>query len=352
MTTNASLNGIVLNYQSNFYTVKVEKTEYRCFLKGILKKEGTSVFVGDMVTIDNHDDVNLSARIIKVLPRTSLLTRPKIANIDKAIIVASIKNPSLDFQQLDRYLTQIQLANIQPVICISKIDLNNEPSELEKIEAVYASLHIPVYFTSIQNPEEIHNLFNDIKGYKVVLAGLSGVGKSSLLNAFNPDLKLSTGKVSIKLQHGQHTTRYVSLIDLGMNTLVADTPGFSYLKFDETMPRDIEKVFAEFEPFSKECHYDNCLHLDESGCAIEANIEKISPSRMESYRIFQEEARMGEEIMLAKSQKHEYGYKTLAKGKNEDLQILKLSEKQRTVSRRKQKQHIGNDWHFEDATLE
>lgn len=309
------------------------------------------MLVGDRVVLDSVDDTNQSARITQVLERSNQLSRPKIANITKAVVVCAVDNPPLELTQLDRYLTHVVLADIAPVLCISKVDLTQNPALPSQIDAIYAPLDIPVHFTSIRQPESVSKLFEELHGEIVVLAGLSGAGKSSLLNAYQPGLSLAVGEVSEKIQRGQHTTRQVSLIALDESTYVADTPGFSLLKFDTVSPAALESAFPEFAPYRAHCRFDNCLHLDEADCAVREHLSDIPASRYDSYRNFQEEAKEYAETVSTTSQKQEYGYKTLTKGKAEELQILKLSQKQRAASRRTEKQRLL-DWETEDDTLE
>ncbi len=324
---------------------------YQCFLRGVLKKEGSEVLVGDQVVVDSLDEANLAGRVVQVLERHSQLSRPKIANITDALVVASISNPAFDFVQTDRYLTHIQLAGIQPCLCISKADLAASREDIAAIRAVYEPLGIPVFSTSIFTPETVSGVFSHLEGKTVVLAGPSGAGKSSLLNAIQPDLNLRVQETSEKLQRGQHTTRHVTLIELCTKTYVADTPGFSYLKFDTVMPKTLESVFPEFVPYRTHCRFQDCLHLDEEACAVKADLETLAESRYESYVLFQAEAQEGVEVAQNTSNKQEYGYKTLKRGKQKQVQILKLHEKQREASRRTKKQQI-QDWTSEDGTLE
>jgi ribosome biogenesis GTPase / thiamine phosphate phosphatase len=349
MTQQTFQNGIVLYYQSNFYTVKVGTDEYQCFLKGILKKEGIDILAGDTVLLDNLDTQNLSGRIVQVLERQTQLSRPKVANITKALIIASIKSPLLSLEQLDRYLTHIQLANVTPMICISKIDLAESPAEILKIRNIYEALGVSVFTTSIRDSSSIGTLFETLKGEIVVFAGPSGVGKSSLLNAYLPGIRLQVGAVSEKIERGQHTTRHVSLIAMDEQTYIADTPGFSFLKFNTVSPVELAQVFPDFTPYQEDCHFDNCLHLQEEGCAVLANRDKIAPTRYQSYMAFQEEAKGYEGTLLAAAQKKESGYKTLQKSNKGSIRILKLNEKQREGSRRTKKQQIA-DWSEEDES--
>lgn len=347
---NTPISGIVLSYQSNVYTVSLDGQHFQCVLKGMIKKSGADVLVGDRVLLDNLDAANMTGRIIQTRPRENVLLRPKIANVTRALMVCSIDNPPWSFEQVDRYLTQIQMAGIAPALCISKVDLAKSAADLAAIRDLYESLGVSTATTSIKTPESIQALFRQMQGQTVVLAGPSGVGKSSLLNALKPDLALAVKAISDKAKRGQHTTRHVALIRLDENTYVADTPGFSLLKFDTVLPQDVERVFPDFAPYRGQCRFDNCLHQDEADCAVKANLQYIAPSRYASYLAFLEEAKAHEAHQQASSQKQEYGYKTLKKGKKEDVQILKLQEKHRETSRRTRKQEIP-DWLPEDEAL-
>ncbi|MBY0403248.1 MAG: ribosome small subunit-dependent GTPase A, partial [Cyanobacteria bacterium] len=218
----------VLKYHSNFYYVEAEGVLYECFVKGILKKEGIEILVGDAVVLDNLDPDSGQGRIVEVLERTNVLTRPKIANIHQAIIVHPLEEPAFSPAQLDRYLTHVELAGLDPIICISKCDLAKNQEQLEEIKDLYhAKLGYPILFTSVHHPNSLAPLVEMTRGKVSVLAGLSGAGKSSLLNFLKPSLKLKTQEVSEKISRGQHTTRHVELIEIAEATYIADTPGFS-----------------------------------------------------------------------------------------------------------------------------
>jgi ribosome biogenesis GTPase len=313
---------------------------WQCVLKGLLKKGGESVMVGDHVTLDNLDAINQTARITGILPRTNQLDRPKIANIQHVLVVTALEQPPLSFTQIDRYLTHVWLAGLTPWLVITKADLSGEdPTVSTTLTALYTPLGVPVFMTSIHQAESIACLFERLHGTTSVLAGLSGAGKSSLLNAWRPDLSLTVGEVSEKLTRGRHTTRHVALLDVAPDTWVADTPGFSHLTFDRTTPSDLEAAFPDFAPWRVQCHFPDCLHMGETGCAVGVHLSNIAPSRYESYRAFQAEAGSGMEMLATTPQKDESGYKILSRGKQQpDTRILKLSSRQREVSRRTRRQ--------------
>jgi ribosome biogenesis GTPase len=341
----------VLKYHSNFYYVELEGIVYECSVKGLLKKEGTEILVGDTVVIDSRDETNHTARISRVEERFNMLSRPKIANIDQVVIVHPLEEPAFSPYQLDRYLTHVELAGLTPVICISKCDLAASPAALEEIRTLYeTTLDYSLVFTSVHQPQTMDRLWQVIDNKMSVLAGLSGAGKSSLLNRLNPDFQLKVQEVSDKIARGQHTTRHVELLEVRPDTYVADTPGFSNLKFNYVLPEQIEAVYRDFAPYRDSCEFSNCLHLDEPGCAVLENLDAVSETRYQSYQEMLDEARQYEQEVQATSRKNEFGYKTIHRKGKEALQILRLKEKSREASRRVMKQEIASI--FDEETEE
>ncbi len=335
--------GRVQKYHANFYYVDLQGRLFECQVRGLLKKEGTDVLVGDLVELDSVDEANQTARIVSVLERKSVIQRPKMANVDQAVVVYSLYEPDFDPKLADRYLTHIELAGMIPILCISKADLAKTPEELETIREMYQEkLGFSVIFTSIFQEEGLQRFLELAHGKVSVLAGPSGAGKSSLLNAIRPDFNLRVGDVSEKIARGQHTTRHVELLPVAEETFVADTPGFSYLKFNTILPQELEAIYRDFEPYRAQCAFSDCLHVDEEGCAVKAHWEHIIPSRYESYRDMLTEALLYKEQSQQSSGKEEYGYKTVSRKGKKDLQILRLKEKARESSRRTQKQQVNH----------
>ncbi len=341
------MRGRVRKYHSNFYYVEAEGLLYECAVRGLLKKEGTDVLVGDWVTLDNVDEANGTARVFEVLPRQNEISRPKMANVDQVVVVNSLREPDFDPCQLDRYLTHVALAGLSPVICLSKADLSDSQDELDEIRAVYAQgLGFKVLFSSVHQPQSLEAIRREAQDKVSVLAGPSGAGKSSLLNALQPSLKLRVGDVSEKIARGQHTTRHVELLVLAAGIYIADTPGFSNLKFNYALPEQVEAVFPDFEPFRARCAFSDCLHLDEADCAVRENLHEIALSRYESYQAIQEEAMQHRQELQSTSRKQEEAYKKLDR-KGREVKILRLKEKDRDASRRTQRQKVsllGQEW--------
>jgi ribosome biogenesis GTPase len=339
-----SLTGRVRKYHSNFYYVEAEGVLYECMLRGLIKKEGTEVLVGDEVRLDSVQPANKTARISEVLPRRNVISRPKMANADQVLVVYSLHSPEFDYQQANRYLTHIELAGLTPILCISKSDLANGQAERDAIFRLYAeALGYTVLFTSVHQPESLEQLRQMVRGKVTVLAGPSGSGKSSLLNALNPALQLRVGEVSEKIRRGQHTTRHVELLTPNPgdpDTLIADTPGFSNLKFNTVLPVHIARIYRDFSPWREQCAFSDCLHLDEEGCAVLDNRAQIAESRYETYCAIMEEARQYKAEADAASQKEEFGYKRIDR-KGKELKILRLKDKDRDLSRRRLKQQFS-----------
>ena len=282
--------GKVIKKHSDFIYVKSDAELFECKIRERLKKEKIEILVGDNVKIEEINPENNQAVITEVLERNNFLSRPAIANIDQIIIVASLFEPELDFIQLNRYLCMAKLHDIPAIICINKIDIDKNTDKKSKIPGIYEPLGYKIIFTSALEGLGMENFKKLLSDKTSVLSGMSGVGKSSLLNNLCPYLNLKTKDVSFKLKRGTHTTRHVELISISDSTYVADTPGFSYLKFDNIMPNKVNDLFNEIKALSKECYFSDCLHLNEKNCNVINNLDKIDSTRYESYKIFVEEA--------------------------------------------------------------
>jgi ribosome biogenesis GTPase / thiamine phosphate phosphatase len=279
--------GKIIKALSGFYYVANEDGIVQCRGRGVFRKNKVTPLVGDEVVYQAENDTE--GYILEVKDRKNELVRPPIANVDQAILVFSAVEPGFSTTLLDRFLVLVEYNHIEPLICITKMDLTNdeEKSRLEEYAEDYRKAGYEVIFTSSETSEGLEKLRPHIEGKISVFAGQSGVGKSSLLNAIRPDLELKTDDISSHLGRGKHTTRHVELITIN-NGLVADTPGFSSLEFTEIEAEELNSCFPDIAEFSEDCKFRGCLHMAEPKCSVKAAVESgILPEyRYEHYKDF------------------------------------------------------------------
>jgi len=337
--------GKIIKIHSNFYFAQIEDKIFECKIREKLKKEKINLCVGDLVKLEEVNHNSTQAVISELLERKNFITRPSISNIDQVIVVAGLEQPTLDFIQLNRFLTLSKIHSIPAIICINKVDLDNKSNIKNKILSIYASLGYQIIFTSIYNNDWIKAFKNILNSKISVLTGLSGVGKSSILNKIHPELNLKTRQVSEKSLKGTHSTRHVELLNIplghGQMARIADTPGFSYSKFDNVLPALIAAQFDEIKELSAGCHFDNCLHLEDSGCNVLQNLDKIDLSRYESYKIFTIEALEYKEKLTYKGHKIEKRFKILDTQDKEKIRIVKFGTQSKERSRKFEKQQLN-----------
>lgn len=254
---------------------------YECRARGIFRKNGVIPLAGDHAVISVLADGTGSLE--EILPRRNLLLRPPVANVDRLIIVVSVHDPEPNILIIDTIIAIAENSGIEPVLIFSKIDMQSADS----IYKIYLQSGITCFCTSSATGEGISGIKSFLTGKVTVLAGNSGVGKSSLLNAVFQDLHLQTGETSRKLGRGKHTTRQVELLKLKNGGYVADTPGFSSISLENSgvSKENLQYCFREFTPFLDRCRFTSCSHTCEKGCAVLQAVKdgKISQSRHNSY---------------------------------------------------------------------
>lgn len=277
--------GRITKLIGGLYTVKDEdNVSHVLKARGKFRHHNESPKVGDIVMFD-------SDFIMEVLPRKNNLIRPAVCNVDQAILINSAKEPDFSFNLLDRFLLLIEHENITPIIIITKIDLLEDTVLQDLKEKLkYYETYYDVYFVSsktLENTKQLQEIFtNNVS----VFAGQTGAGKSSLLNALNPEFDLETNVISKALGRGKHTTRHSELLEL-FGGLVADTPGFSKLDFYDIKPENIPDCFIDFFKLSSECKFRGCTHINEPKCKVKEELEKgnILPQRYHNYTTIMEE---------------------------------------------------------------
>ncbi|MGI6329812.1 MAG: ribosome small subunit-dependent GTPase A [Bacilli bacterium] len=273
------MKGIIVRLISDTYTVKSQEKRYDCKARGLFRKDNISPLVGDMVIFDEEKRL-----ITKILPRKNELIRPPLANADQVIILMSATLPTFSFNFLDKMLLLISFYNVKPLICLTKMDLLSlkERIKLRKELKYYQKIGYPIY-----SNKQIRKIKKTFKNKITVLAGQSGVGKSTFLNKIDQSLSLKTGEISSFLKRGKQTTRHVELFDLG-NGLVADTPGFSLVSISSIPKEEIKNNMKEFIKYQDKCQYQDCYHLKEENCYIKHLVKKglIKKSRYDNYLSF------------------------------------------------------------------
>ena len=272
-------NGRIINSIAGTYTVLIDNNTIVCKPRGRLRLKGSSPVTGDLVDITIESDG--SGVIEQILPRTNLLIRPTIANMDQIIVVVA-PNPKPNFLLIDKILTAAENHELKCIVVVNKIDLADDAKEYLRY---YKNTKYPTFAVSVHNSEGLNELEEVCKGHISVLAGQSGVGKSSIINYFCPNLNLTTQEINSKRGFGRHTTRTVSLLTLPGGGLLADTPGFNRFDMSDIASNRLAAHFPEMIDFLGQCKYKGCLHEKEPGCAVKQALqdEIIHPQRYNNY---------------------------------------------------------------------
>ncbi len=281
--------GQIIKALAGFYYVKSQGQVYQCRARGKFRKDSLKPLVGDYCefSIENQNE----GYILSLLPRKNSLIRPPICNVDQALLVFSAKEPDMNLLLLDRFLILIEHLQIQPIICISKMDLVDSSLIYHQMKP-YEDAGYQVLYVSSKQEQGIEAVKNIFKDKVTVVTGQSGVGKSSLLNALDIHLQIDTNEISKALGRGKHTTRHVELIEM-YGGYVADTPGFSSLELN-IEPVDLAISYHDFQELSKQCKFRGCLHESEPHCAVKNAVEQgeISSQRYEHYLMFLKESKL------------------------------------------------------------
>lgn len=269
--------GTIIKGIGGFYYVKASDSIYECKARGIFRKDKITPMIGDKVEIETDGD---TGSIIKIMERKSSLVRPPVANVDTMMLVVAAASPDPNLPLIDKMLVNAEINNIQPAICINKTDLTGR----DDIVSAYSLAGYEIFTVSAEKELGIKELTDYLKNKTTAFAGLSGVGKSSLLNLIT-DGSMETGSVSEKIMRGKHTTRHVELFELPCGGFVLDTPGFSSLEVEGIKADELWEYFPEIVPVNGNCRFRGCSHVNEPDCAVRELVQngKMASSRYESY---------------------------------------------------------------------
>lgn len=279
------MQGKIIKGIAGFYYIYAEDGNiYECKAKGIFRKDNFKPLVGDNVEITVLNEEEKEGSVTSILPRRNSLIRPAVANVDQAFLIFAMENPKPNFLLLDRFLIMMEQQGIPVVICFNKKDVG-EKEEMEKLYEIYTGCGYRVVLSSTYEGEGMDEIHEILKGKTTVVAGPSGVGKSSITNCMQGEVQMETGEISKKLKRGKHTTRHSQVIPVEKNTFLVDTPGFSSLYLTDMKEEELRDYFPEFVMYEPQCRFQGCMHIHEPGCAVKEALSEgeISQQRYDNY---------------------------------------------------------------------
>ena len=285
------MQGKIIKGIAGFYYIYAEDSNvYECKAKGLFRKDNFKPLVGDNVEITVLNEEEKEGSVTSILPRRNSLIRPAVANVDQAFLIFAMENPKPNFLLLDRFLIMMEQQEIPVVICFNKKDVG-EKEEMEKLYEIYTGCGYRVVLSSTYEGEGMDEIREILKGKTTVVAGPSGVGKSSITNCMQGEVQMETGEISKKLKRGKHTTRHSQVIPVEKNTFLVDTPGFSSLYLTDMKEEELRDYFPEFVMYEPQCRFQGCMHIHEPGCAVKEALSEgeISQQRYDNYLALYEE---------------------------------------------------------------
>lgn len=283
------MQGKIIKGIAGFYLVDCGGEVLTCKARGLFRKQGEKPLVGDLAEVEAAQTSESEANIVALLPRKNRLIRPAVSNVDQALVVMAVRTPDPQFYLLDQYLVTMELQEIPAAILFTKEDLDR--GELADYRSRYEAAGYPVFSVSVENGSGLEALRTHLAGKTTVLAGPSGVGKSTLTNLLCPAANMETGELSRKNLRGKQTTRHSELFCLGENSYLLDTPGFTAVEvWGDT--EAFKQAFPEIRALEGQCRFTGCNHGAEPDCAVKAAVARgeIAASRYESYRKMAEES--------------------------------------------------------------
>lgn len=283
------MTGLITKGIGGFYYVLTDEGIIEAKGRGIFKKEGITLAVGDVVELERTEDGK--GVINSIHPRKNQFIRPPIVNVDTFLVVFAPARPKPNYMLIDKFLIMAEMNGIEPVLCLNKCDLVSS-EEITEIREIYDGTY-PFLTISCKNGEGLEELERLVSGKKAALAGPSGVGKSTILNHLHPEANMETGAISQKTSRGRHTTRHVEIFQLQNGGMIYDTPGFTSFEILEAEEDNLAGFYPEMDVLRGQCRYDDCRHGSEPDCAVRSAAEagRIHPKRYASYLANLEEIR-------------------------------------------------------------
>jgi len=283
--------GRIVKGIGGFFYVSCGHVLYECRARGVLRKEKVKPLVGDYVKIAVTDPEKQTGSVEEVLPRRNVLIRPETANVDQALVVFACTSPEPNFVLLDRFLISLKSQEVSCLLLWNKKDLVSA-EEAKRLCGIYEWAGVGVRCISAKSPEDVEALRRELHGKTTILAGPSGVGKSTLLNALCSEAAMETGEISRKLGRGKHTTRHAEIFTIDEESFLCDTPGFTALELPELEAGEVSEFYPEMTEHAGKCRFQPCSHTHEPGCAVQALVGDggIRRERYASYcTIYQEQ---------------------------------------------------------------
>ncbi len=284
------MTGKIIRGIAGFYYVHDEVSRiYECKARGVFRNRDIKPLVGDDAEFDVLDPEEGTGNITDILPRRNAFSRPAVANIDQALVIFALADPAPNLNLLDRFLVSMEVQDIPVIICFTKEDIDRT-RKADEYKVIYENAGYKVFVIDAKDGD-ISEITDALKGKTTVLAGPSGVGKSTLTNRIQPEANMETAEVSEKIHRGRQTTRHTELVFVEPGTFIMDTPGFSSLFIDDIELSALAGYFPEFGQYTPDCRFLGCAHIGERECGVKdaVNAGLIPQSRYSSYcQIYEE----------------------------------------------------------------